>query len=621
MCLACFQMACTGATGCDAAGFGGLAAPPGAEVRDFTALLAYEEYGSARWNAMLPMVGAQVFVTYSFTEAGAIPSVQDYSPYDATGYWSFDATQRQSTRAALAEVSRVSGVIFVETTGEEAMLQMFGASGSSWGGWANYPNVFQDVTDTGRLVIDMDGTFAPGTSAYQVILHELGHAMGLKHPFDGETVLADDLDNTSQTLMSYTWSGGARSAFSPLDVQALQHLYGTARVNDGWTWAMDGAVFTLTAGIGADVIIGVRSANLLRGGRGADQVIGRSMDDTLYGGSGSDVLAGGDGADRVLGGTGKDSLTGGDGTDRLLAGDGNDQAEGGWGDDLIFGDAGNDRLFGDLADGSGWGRDRLYGGDGDDTLNGGEDADRLSGDAGNDRISGDDGADTLTGGDGDDTLTGGDWGHKTISGGAGNDLILGQSETASFSGWDTITGGSGDDRIFGMAGSDSVDAGSGSDTVYGGAGWDTLLGGSGHDRLFGDADNDMLHGDTGDDTLEGGDGRDALTGGDGHDRLSGGAGVDTLTGGAGRDRLTGGADADYFVFTLADAGWTDLILDFQVDIDRIDLRNQGILRSTLSIADHANGSDAVLTAGDGGVLAIQIAGVRAAGFDLWDVWT
>ena len=602
MCLACFAMSCTGATGCDEEPFGGISPAALTEVRDYTALLAYAEYPSARWNAVMPTVGAQVFVTYSFTEPGAIPSVEDYNPYDATGYWSFDATQRESTRAAMAELSRVSGVIFVETTGEEAMLQVFRASGSSYGGWANYPWVSEFGANTGRMVIDMEGSFAPGTSAFQVILHELGHAVGLKHPFDGNVRLAADLDNTSQTLMSYSWSGGARSQFSPLDVEALQHLYGEARANAGWSWALVSGVFTLTAGLDADVVIGVRTENRLMGRAGADQMFGAALNDTLIGDFGNDTLSGGYGDDRLFGGVGRDSLSGGRGNDDLRGNDGNDTLTGGEGSDTLRGDAGNDRIFGDEP-GDVWGfADLIYGGEGDDTITG-TGSDTMYGDAGNDRLFAGHGSNRLFGGAGDDTIHGGDSGHMLIRGGDGNDLIYGQTPGATFAGWDTLDGGAGHDTLHGGAGSDSLSGANGNDLLFGGTGWDTLTGGAGDDRLFGGSDRDALHG---------GIGRDTLSGGEGTDRLEGGAGADVLTGGVGAQ--------DDFLFTAADFGTIDLITDFEIGLDRILMQDLGFLRSGLGIADHANGRDSLLTAGPAGELTIRIAGIRAADFDLWDVW-
>ena len=42
-----------------------------------------------------------------------------------------------------------------------------------------------------------------GTFLYETFLHELGHALGLKHPFEGAALPAE-FDNTRYTIMSYT---------------------------------------------------------------------------------------------------------------------------------------------------------------------------------------------------------------------------------------------------------------------------------------------------------------------------------------------------------------------------------------------------------------------------------
>ena len=78
---------------------------------------------------------------------------------------------------------------------------------------------------------------------YKEILHELGHALGLKHPFEGQYVLPPDKDNTLYTVMSYTPYKAYVIEISPsleisyvpeafpitfqlLDITALQYLYG-----------------------------------------------------------------------------------------------------------------------------------------------------------------------------------------------------------------------------------------------------------------------------------------------------------------------------------------------------------------------------------------------------------
>jgi len=70
------------------------------------------------------------------------------------------------------------------------------------------------------------------------VLHELGHALGLKHPFGASpfvsTTLPDEWDSQSYTVMSYSPSinsSSSAASYYPttpmvLDVQAIQFIYG-----------------------------------------------------------------------------------------------------------------------------------------------------------------------------------------------------------------------------------------------------------------------------------------------------------------------------------------------------------------------------------------------------------
>ena len=69
-------------------------------------------------------------------------------------------------------------------------------------------------------------------------------------------------------------------------------------------------------------------------------------------------------------------------------------------------------------------------------------------------------------------------------------------------------------------------------------------------------------------------GSDYLNGGAGRDNLAGGAGNDVLAGGRGADMMSGGAGRDVFDFnSVSDStkANSDLILDFQHGVDKIDL--------------------------------------------------
>ncbi|MCP3388849.1 hypothetical protein NLM27_08665 [Bradyrhizobium sp. CCGB12] len=92
------------------------------------------------------------------------------------------------------------------------------------------------------------------------------------------------------------------------------------------------------------------------------------------------------------------------------------------------------------------------------------------------------------------------------------------------------------------------------------------------DFSSGFAGNDVFRTGRGNDTLKGAGGDDGLYGGVGNDRLSGGDGEDLVVGGKGNDWLSGGADADTFVFGKGSG--KDLVIDFELGVDRIRLEDE-----------------------------------------------
>ena len=123
-----------------------------------------------------------------------------------------------------------------------------------------------------------------------------------------------------------------------------------------------------------------------------------------------------------------------------------------------------------------------------------------------------------------------------------------------------LRGGDGNDVIRGGGAFDDAHGNAGDDTVYGGGGADWVVGGRDNDQLFGEAGDDIVYGNLGNDIGYGEDGNDLIRGGQGDDLLFGGAGNDWMSGDRGNDTLTGGAGADTFN-TFGDAG-IDRVLDF-----------------------------------------------------------
>ncbi|PSN76576.1 hypothetical protein C8B47_26600, partial [filamentous cyanobacterium CCP4] len=93
--------------------------------------------------------------------------------------------------------------------------------------------------------VDPRNNFAsgPGSHGFTTLIHEIGHALGLKHPGNYNSgpdsaagpFLPSSLDNLHNTVMTYNLAGSSPTTLMPFDIAALQHLYGAKSVNAGKT--------------------------------------------------------------------------------------------------------------------------------------------------------------------------------------------------------------------------------------------------------------------------------------------------------------------------------------------------------------------------------------------------
>ncbi|ESQ73919.1 M10 family metallopeptidase [Asticcacaulis sp. AC402] len=509
-------------------------------------------------------------LTFSFPTAGDLYQ----TPYYESGYLSshlaFNAAQQAAARYALGLVDGYTQLTFTEiteTADTHATLRFAQTSDPSLAtAEGNFPGSDSwdgDVWLGTSVSQPFYQTPEAGNWGMATLLHEIGHALGLKHghqdytttdlsaggyvdgpgPRYGTRALATQQDSWAYSLMTARSDPGNNPGASPSfqadqfnqpqtymqnDIAALQYLYGA-----DFTTQSGNTIYTFDATTGQMFIDGL--AQLMPTQNAGIGKIFR----TIWDGNGIDtydfsnftthqninldpgawstmntaqladlrpltaavtVTAPGNIANALLYNNDARSLI-----ENAYGGAGRDTISGNDGANLLRGNDGDDRLYG-------------YGG-----------ADLLSGESGHDYLDGWTGNDTLFGSDGNDTL----WGYS------GNDSLGGGNDN------DTLNGESGDDYLFGGAGADSMVGGSGNDTyVIDDVGDITVevMWTGGNDWIYSpfshtleeEYENLSLLG-TGHLNGTGNNHSNVIRGTDGNNRLDGGGGGDTLTGGLGND--------------------------------------------------------------------------------------
>ena len=291
-------------------------------------------------------------------------------------------------RAAFAAWESVANIHFAETTDEAQAdtVEQWVGPGVYLGGIANH--TLPTTSATGNYAIDIwgdSGQFTVGGISWDVFLHELGHYIGLIHPFDNGpsfpgvtgpyTVGDNGFNSRAYTVMAYRdvretfgTSGASDWGYTggpmAFDIAAAQALYGPNRstgkgatfydlptegkVGTYWFCVWDaGGNDTVRNKSASACTIDLRPATLKNepgGGGFFSHVEGIKGGFSIAAGVTIENAIGGGGSDTIVGNAIANLISGGAGDDVLIAGAGADRVNGGAGaDTFLFWQVGDSR--------------------------------------------------------------------------------------------------------------------------------------------------------------------------------------------------------------------------------------------------------------------------------------
>lgn len=301
-------------------------------------------------------------ITYGYMTAMPAYTADDET-YESATFQAANAALQSAVETALEAWAEVADISFVETTwsrsGTVLDIAIGGITnpGDDTYGWAYFPSDEDYAGDFWfNYSVEANSDLTPGTDGYHTIIHELGHALGLAHPFDSDSMnpqTEGTRENYQYSVMSYSAHPSYEETWpsKPMlwDIAAVQTIYGanmtTRTGNTVYRWdTNEDFLETIWDAGGNDTLSAANQTrasrlDLTAGNYSSIGSIGGTSNarnnvaiaygvsiENAIGGRGNDTLIGNRSANRLDGGAGSDTLTGGTGNDTLVGGAGTDLA-------------------------------------------------------------------------------------------------------------------------------------------------------------------------------------------------------------------------------------------------------------------------------------------------------